>query len=388
MSIVALIRCESYDYLEVKNAVERGFQLLGGPDKFARTNEKILLKPNFLAGDPPEKCTNTHFAVFKAVSESLKKTGAIITYGDSPGFGSAKSTAVKCGIYTAAQEVGIELVEFTDGEDIFFKEGIQNRKFTIAKPVLASDGIISLPKFKTHGLTLLTGAIKNQFGCVPGYLKGEYHVKLADPDKFAQMLVDLNKLIKPRLFIMDGIIAMEGNGPRGGKPHKMNALLFSTDPVALDATVCRMVKVNPELIPSIRYGRDQGLGVCSEDEIKIVGDSLKGFISADFDIRTESRTPSSGFKQFINNLLMKLLGNLFVQKPYIISDECVKCGICVTMCPVNPKAVDWHDGDKTKPPSYKYEQCIKCYCCQEVCPEGAIELKVPFLRRLFLKTRR
>lgn len=385
MSIVALIRCESYDYLEVKRAVEKGFQLLGGADKFARANEKILLKPNFLAGDPPEKCTNTHPAVFKAVAESLKQTNAIITYGDSPGFGSAKTVATKCGVFAAAQELGIELAEFTDGEDIFFKEGIQNRKFTIAKPVLASDGIISLPKFKTHGLTILTGAIKNQFGCVPGLLKGEYHAKLTDPNKFAQMLVDLNKIIRPRLFIMDGIIAMEGNGPRGGKPHKMNTLLFSTDPVALDATLCRMVKVNPEHVPTIKYGRDQGLGVCSENDIEIVGDSLHEFISDDFDIRTGPKKPSSGFKKFIINLLMKLLGRFLVQKPYIISAECVECGICVKMCPVNPKAVDWHEGDKTKPPSYKYERCIKCYCCQEVCPEGAIELSVPFLRKILFR---
>jgi len=88
---------------------------------------------------------------------------------------------------------------------------------------------------KTHGFQRMTGAVKNQFGCIPGALKGEFHVKVPDASNFAKMLIDLNTYIHPRLYVMDGIIAMEGNGPRGGTPKKMNVILFSTDPIALDS---------------------------------------------------------------------------------------------------------------------------------------------------------
>ena len=242
MAKVAVIRCDSYNYEEVLKAVEKGIDLVGGAGFFVKANEKILLKPNLLSADPPERCATTHPSVFKAVAEIFLKTGAKITYGDSPGFTSPKSTALKAGLSPIADELGIELADFENGDEIFYDKGIQNKKFIIAKGVLEADGIISLPKLKTHGFAKMTGSIKNQFGCVPGKLKGEYHVKIPEVSNFSKMLVDLCSYVNPRLYIMDGIYAMEGNGPRGGTPKKMNILLFSSDPVALDATVLQASK--------------------------------------------------------------------------------------------------------------------------------------------------
>ena len=145
MSKVAVIRCESYDYAEVRAAVERGLQLIGGPLAFVKSGEKILLKPNLLAADPPEKCVTTHPAVFKAVGEVFQRAGVVLSYGDSPGFGSPEATARKAGIAAVASELQIELADFLKGEEVSFPGGVQNRKFVIARGVLASDGIISLP---------------------------------------------------------------------------------------------------------------------------------------------------------------------------------------------------------------------------------------------------
>ena len=86
-----------------------------------------------------------------------------------------------------AEETGIELKEFQPGREVHFAEGIQNKKFTIAEAVLESDGIISLPKLKAHGFQKFTGSVKNQFGCIPGLLKGEFHVKVPDALKFAKI---------------------------------------------------------------------------------------------------------------------------------------------------------------------------------------------------------
>ena len=382
MSKVVLLRCESYDYNEVKAAVQKGIEMLGGPLTFAKPDEKILLKPNLLAADPPEKCTTTNHMVFKAVGEVFKGTGAKLSYGDSPGFGSTEGAAKKSGIAQAALELEIPAADFHSGKEIFFKDAIQNKKFTIANGVLESDGLISLPKLKTHGLARMTGSIKNQFGCIPGMLKGEFHVKLPDALDFAKMLVDLNSFIKPRLFIMDGIIAMEGNGPRGGNPKKMNILLFSTDPIALDATVCRIIGLDPEFVPTIKIGSDVGLGTYLSDEIELLGDPIESFYDFKFDVKREP------IKPFKRGGGINALSNALVPKPYIIESKCIKCGVCTKMCPVSPKAVDFHDGNKQKPPTYKYERCIRCYCCQELCPENAIDLKVPLIRKIFSKKNR
>ncbi len=382
MSKVAVIRCESYEYTEVKAAVERGLELIGGPLAFVKPGERILLKPNLLAADPPEKCVTTHPAVFKAVGEVLQSTGVVLRYGDSPGFGSPAATAKKAGIAAAAAELQIELVDFQKGEEVFFPEGVQNKKFIIAHGVLESDGIVSLPKLKTHALTRMTGSIKNQFGCIPGVLKGEYHVKLPDVNNFAQMLVDLNSLLKPRLFIMDGIMAMEGNGPRGGRPKKMNVLLFSSDPIALDATVCRMVGVNPETIPTMIAGVKAGLGSYQERDIELLGDPLESFYSPAFDVK---RGTDSDLRKIPRSAFLK---NLIVPKPHIIEAGCVKCGVCIKVCPVKPKVLDWPDGDDTRPPVYDYSRCIRCYCCQELCPESTIDVKIPLVRRCLDKLSR
>ncbi|HHW31965.1 MAG TPA: DUF362 domain-containing protein [Clostridiaceae bacterium] len=377
MSIVALVRCESYEYNEVKKAVEKGLDLLGGVSRFSKEGDKILLKPNLVAADPPERCSTTNNIVFKAVAEAFVNTGAIVKYGDSPGVHSPEYAARKAKIEEAANEVGIEIADFHNGQEVFFEEGIQNKRFIIANGVVESDGLISISKFKAHGFAGITGAVKNQFGCIPGPLKGEFHAKITDSTLFAKMLVDINNLIKPRLYIMDAVYAMEGNGPRSGRPRKLNLLLFSEDPVAIDSTACRIINLNPEYVPTIVYGKEGGLGTYLQEEIQLVGDDINSFYAPDFDVKREPVRP---FKQ---SGAIRLLKNALVPKPHIFSSKCVKCGVCVSVCPVKPKAVNWHDGIKDKPPTYVYNRCIRCFCCQELCPEGAIELKVPALRKIF-----
>ena len=381
MSIVVLIRCESYDYPAVLAAVKRGIDILGGPDIFAKSSETILLKPNMLAADVPEKSTTTHPAVFKAVAEVFAATGAHLTCGDSPAFGSTIGTAAKCGIAQAAKEAGVELKDFKDRCEKLFPGGIQNKKFTLAQAVVDSDGVISLPKLKTHGFAKTTGAIKNQFGCIPGLLKGEFHVKLPDVFEFAKMLVDLDMCVKPRLYVMDGIYAMEGNGPRGGVTRKMNVLLFSADPVALDATVCRMIDVDPLLVPTIMFGIEAKRGTADSNAITLLGDPFESFVQSSFIVNREKIKPFKASGKW------RLLKNLLLPKPVINKKLCIRCGVCIQMCPAQPKAVNWKNNDTSLPPVHTYSRCIRCYCCQELCPEKAITIRTPLLRKLFsLKT--
>ena len=168
MSKVALVRCENYEYENVRSAVQRGIDLLGGAGHFAASGEKILFKPNWLVADPPERLTTTHPMVFKAVVQVFKTTGAALSFGDSPAIQSPEHASRATGFLPIAEEEGVALADFKQGREIVFDEGVQNKRFIIANGALDCDGIVSLPKLKTHGLERMTGCIKNQFGCVRG----------------------------------------------------------------------------------------------------------------------------------------------------------------------------------------------------------------------------
>lgn len=375
-STVALVRCDNYSPEEVQAAISRGLGLLGGAGAFAKSGEKLLLKPNILSGESPEKNISPHPEVFRAVAKAFIETGAQLRYGDSPGFGNPKSNAQRGGFGTVAEEEGVAWADFTNSRTVQFPQGRVIKKFSIAEGVAESDGMVSISKLKTNALTRITGAIKNQFGCIPGARKAEFHSVMPTVSLFSQMLVDLNLLLKPRLFIMDGIIAMEGNGPRNGDPRKMNLLLLSTDPVALDTAVCRLVNLDPELVEPLVYGEQFGLGTMTE--IDFVGDPIEEFIVPDFVVNRSLNKTTTG----TSFLSTSFLRRYSAPRPTIKPEICTKCGRCVEVCPAQPKALSWSGDGKTNPPVYDYAKCIRCYCCQELCPFNAIYVKVPPLGKL------
>ena len=360
--------------------MKRGLDLLGGITGFVKPGEKIVMKPNVLMGADPVKNVTTHPTVFKAVGKLLKEAGAIVSYGDSSSIGSCESNMRRSGLKQAGDELGFTIADFDHGREVIHKSALLNKKFVFANGVLEADGVVSLPKLKTHGLVRYTGAVKNQFGCIPGMLKGQFHVKMGDPYNFATMLVDINTYIKPRLFIMDGIMAMEGNGPRNGKSRAMNLLLFSTDPIALDAIACKIIDLNPEYVPTFHPGEKSGLGTYRYENIEIIGDDIESFITRDFDVVRKPPVRVAG------GILMVFLKNRLTPRPVINKAKCTACGTCIKMCPVGPTALDWMRNESGKSPQHNYDNCIRCYCCQEVCPVGAITIKSPFLGRLVFRS--
>lgn len=377
-SKVAVIPCTGYDEKQVYEAIEKGIELLGGWDRFARQDEKLLLKPNLLNRADADRAVTTHPAVFGAVARHLKESGfSYLSYGDSPGHpGSVEKTAEICGIKEIADRLEIPLADFTKSQTVDFARGRISRKYEISQGVLDADGIINLCKMKTHQLERITGGVKNMFGCVHGLNKSASHAKYPDADSFAQMLVDLNLLLKARLHIMDGIVAMEGNGPASGTPVKMNVILLSQDPVAMDATFCRLVDLDPSTIPTVYYGAIFGLGQWKEEEIEILGVAdLKKYCNPRFDVSREKA--SSGKWAFMDKL------KFFGKKPVILKEKCIRCGACVEVCPLEEKALLFpkenaepsRKNSKNPVPVYDYGKCIRCYCCQEMCPEKAIVVK-------------
>ena len=368
-SVVALVACSDYEQDAVNRAIARGFELCGGTSRFVTSGERIVLKPNALGPFEPDRAATTHPVVFEAVIKHLQNEGVTVSYGESPGIGVFKEVINVTGLAEVAERMAIEADNFEIPIPIEHPNALIKKKFPIAKAIADADGLISISKCKTHGMARFTGAVKNQYGCIPGSLKARLHAEHPLMSDFCSLLVDINTYIKPRFYIMDAVWAMEGNGPASGEPRNLGLLLFSDDPVALDATVARLVHMNPDFIPTNRAGEKAGLGTWKEEQIELRGDPFEQFIDKKFKI---TRTPA--FMKSGTGI-RGLISKMFMPKPVIIKKRCTQCGNCIRICPVDPKCVTKPPGSKV--PVYSYDRCIRCFCCQEACPSKAIEIKIP-----------
>lgn len=131
--------------------------------------------------------------------------------------------------------------------------------------ILLRTELITIPAIKTHNKTTITGAIKNQWGCLPK-LRHSYHLVLDDA------LADINKLLRPRFAVMDATVGLEGNSPKSGEPRVVDRVLASGDFVAMDAVVAKILGFDPAKIQHILNCREIGMGIGELDRIDVVGD--------------------------------------------------------------------------------------------------------------------
>ena len=375
-SKVVLLPCREYDEEKIYTLLKQGLDFLGGLENLIPKDAKILLKPNLLKKAEVEKAVITHPVVVGAFARILRENGyEHIVLADSCGHGTTQAVIRGTGMDMYLEKYHIPAIDYSEGVKTVYPQGIQAKEFILPKELLEQDCVISLSKMKTHALERITGAVKNSYGFIHGFHKAKGHTQYPSADSFARMLIDLNKCVAPKLYVIDGILAMEGNGPGSGDPVPMNVLLMSTDPVALDSVFSRLVYLKPEMVPTNYHGEKMGLGTWKEEEIALLtpdgkismAEAVKKYGNPDFHVdRTEVR----------KNIWTRMAGALkvFQKKPYIDADKCVRCGICVQSCPVPGKAVDFRKG-KGKLPVYDYRKCIRCFCCQEMCPKKAIKVK-------------
>ncbi len=280
---VSLVSCNDYGAEKVLAAVRRSVDLLGGIGSFVKPGERMLIKPNLLKGRRPEDAVTTHPEIVRAVIRLVREAGAQALVGDSPGIGDLRKVAERSGILAVVEQEGAVLVDLD--EAVRVKGEGRFQRFDIARAVVDADAIINLPKLKTHGMTILTGAVKNLFGCVPGKRKVQWHFNTGvDHDSFMRMLVELTGLLKPRLTVMDAVIGMEGNGPGSGDPRRIGVILAGRDPVALDVVSGLLVGLAPDDLPVLRAASAAGVGETKTENIQILGEDLSSVSIRDFRI--------------------------------------------------------------------------------------------------------
>lgn len=368
MSKVVVNECQNYNIENVTEKINSGIELLGGWDAFVKLGMKVLLKVNLIGPKPPESAAITHCEFVRALTRILTQKGCLVWIGDSAGgaiAGIAPTTQSLeiSGLKKVAEEENAEIKNF-DKEgtvDMGDNHSVIDRLY-LAKPLFDADFIINLPKLKTHSACIYTGAVKNVFGCIQGLRKAEYHKAAPNPKDFGKMLVDIHEATKIGLHIMDGITAMEGEGPTAGSVYSANKILMSTDPLALDATAIKMIGLDINDIPILQAAIDRKLGESDQDEIEIRGDYIEAPLLQNFVI--PKRFTSKKKNDY--DAVIKVI-DFLKTKPKINLKKCQQCNTCVDSCPM-------HAIDRTTK-KIDYSKCIECMCCHELCRYQAVDLK-------------
>ena len=218
-SKVVLLPCREYDEEKIYMLLKQGLDFLGGVETLIPKDAKILLKPNLLKKAEVEKAVITHPVVVGAFAGILRESGyENIVLADSCGHGTTQAVIRGTGMDTYLEKYHIPAVDYSEGVKTAYPQGVQAKEFILPKELLEQDCVISLSKMKTHALERITGAVKNSYGFIYGFHKAKGHTQYPSADSFARMLIDLNKCVAPKLYVMDGIVAMEGNGPGSGDP--------------------------------------------------------------------------------------------------------------------------------------------------------------------------
>jgi uncharacterized protein (DUF362 family)/NAD-dependent dihydropyrimidine dehydrogenase PreA subunit len=345
----------SYD--SVGPAVARAFELF----PLDLTGKRVLVKPNVLRASEAAEAVTTHPAVLRAVVDRVEAMRpAEIVVGDNPGifsYGANEEAFRKTGLMEAAK--GYYRNIGTDARTVDFNPAFLP-SVSVSEAVFDADVIISVPRFKTHGLTVISGAIKNSYGFLPGAQKAKLHRAAGDAERFHEAIVDVFRIRVPDLFIMDAVVGMEGNGPASPDLRHVGLVLAADNAVALDSVVAAMMGCDPGRLRFLQKAKALGLGDHDLTALELVGGLVR---IPDFKL-----PPLGGEAVLGSQEVQDLMHGRTLLRPKADPELCTGCGTCVEQCPVSALTLE------NALPQVDVDACIACFCCQELCPEKAITL--------------
>lgn len=362
MSTVNIRKATTYDDREIRSIVHEMLSSSEAPAIDA--GARVLIKPNFLAPATPEQALTTHPLVVRAAAEFALDKGARVQISDSPAMGSFAKLLNKGGYTETLNGLDVILKPFekTVAVDVGEPFGV----IDVARDAMEADLVLNLAKLKTHAQMLLTLGVKNLFGCIVGLKKPEWHMRAGvDRHMFGRLIVGIHQAIGPAYTIVDGVLAMEGQGPgKSGTPRELGLVVGGKDAHAVDHAICLKVGLDPEALETQRNAREMGV---YDGRVHINGD---------LDILDDFRFPELGSLTMGPDFLGRFMRRFVIQRPMADNKACKLCGECWKYCPA--KAITYTDRGIT----FNTDTCIRCYCCLEVCPHAAIRARTPLAGRL------
>jgi uncharacterized protein (DUF362 family)/NAD-dependent dihydropyrimidine dehydrogenase PreA subunit len=376
--VVSLRRCDDYDEGNVARALGLCLSDLGGMGRYVKKGDKIVLKVNLLMAARPQEAITTHPSVVLALSREVEKAGGQPLVADSPGgqftAGRLRKVYDRSGLLALEKRGELKLNWDIAPARVHIPEGKILKSVDILKAVRDADGVITVPKLKTHTQTIITGATKILFGVIPGLAKAGYHTKLPDKGDFNEMLLDLLCLVGPRLSVMDGVMGMEGNGPSAGTLRRGNVLLAGPGG-AVDVVSAAIMGLKAADVPILRAAAARRLAPVDMDGLELLGDSLEAVRTGDWKIPVSRVGLMEHLADSLPPNVLRRVGTLLIRRPAPDSSRCTACGECVRGCP--QKCIRMVN-DRIK---IDYSRCISCFCCAEMCPSKAMGVKEPLFAR-------
>ncbi|BBO76866.1 (4Fe-4S)-binding protein [Desulfosarcina widdelii] len=356
------IRKAEYDDAVIRPLV---FEMLASAEApVIDAGTRVLIKPNFLSPAEPEKALTTHPLILRAAAEYCLEGGARVQISDSPATGSFAKVMKKGGYEEALK--GLDVVAKPFEETVAVDVGDPFGSIDVARDAMDADVVINLAKLKTHAMMMLTLGVKNLFGCIVGIQKPEWHLRTGvDRHMFGRLIVNIYEALRPAYTIVDGILAMEGQGPgKSGTPRHLGVMLAGKDAHAVDHVACLMTGMDPESLETQRNAREMGV--------------YKGdvHINGDLNILNDFQFPELGSLAMGPEYLGRFMRRFVIQQPVANNKACKLCGECWKYCPA--QAISHTD----RGISFNTDTCIRCYCCLEVCPHAAIRAKKPLAGKI------
>jgi uncharacterized protein (DUF362 family) len=253
--------------------VYKAFDLLGSLKDVVAEASRVLIKVNFISVRTYETGVTTDPLVVEAIIRRMRELSDEVFVVESDASMTDADKACKAtGMLKVCEDNQVKFINLRKEKDrvtLKIPDAETLKEITVPKIVVDS-AIISAAKLKTHSETGVSLGMKNMFGLLPDKLKFKYHLK-----NISKVVVDINTVLKSRLTVIDGFYALEGPGPTNGTPVKMDLIIAGKDPVATDATGCRVMGINPEEIYHIRRAHEKSLGEIDEAKIELVGNRLE-----------------------------------------------------------------------------------------------------------------